>query len=120
MKRRPEKAAAFTFRGTPMKTSSAIVTAALMVLSSAAFAASPEPPGGAASCSPCHATNATIQTPMPNIYGRKPDEIVAAFKAFRSGQRPSTVMGRIAKGYTDDEVQQIADWLATQKQGGSR
>jgi sulfide dehydrogenase cytochrome subunit len=33
---------------------------------------------------------------------------------FRSGQRPSTVMGRIAKGFSDDEIQAIAAWLAVQ------
>jgi len=103
-----------------MKTLSAIATAVLTVISSAAFAASPEPPDGAASCSPCHAASSAIETPVPKIYGRKADEIVAAFKAFRSGERPSTVMGRIAKGYTDDEVVAVAAWLATQKQGGAR
>jgi cytochrome c553 len=93
----------------------AIVVAALALLSSAASAASPEPPNGAAGCSGCHATNAAAQTPVPKIYGRSADEIVAAMAAFRSGQRPSTVMGRIAKGYTDDEIRPIAAWLATQK-----
>ncbi len=93
----------------------AIVVAALALLSSPASAASPEPPNGAAACSACHSTNAAAQTPVPKIYGRSADEIVAAMAAFRSGQRPSTVMGRIAKGYTDDEIRPIAAWLATQK-----
>jgi len=35
--------------------------------------------------------------------------------AFRSGQKPATVMDRIAKGFTDAETRAIADWLATQK-----
>jgi len=34
---------------------------------------------------------------------------------FRSGEKPSTVMGRIAKGFTDDEMKPIAAWLAAQK-----
>lgn len=51
---------------------------------------------------------------MPPIRGREPAEIVAAMEAFRSGQRPSTVMGRIAKGFSDDEIRAIADWLAGQ------
>ncbi len=34
---------------------------------------------------------------------------------FRSGQRPATVMGRIAKGFNDDETKAIAAWLAAQK-----
>ena len=35
-------------------------------------------------------------------------------QAFRSGERPSTVMGRIAKGFPKDEIQAIAVWLAAQ------
>ena len=38
-------------------------------------------------------------------------------QAFRSGERPSTVMGRIAKGFSEDEIQAIAVWLAAQHQG---
>jgi cytochrome subunit of sulfide dehydrogenase len=34
---------------------------------------------------------------------------------FRSGERSSTVMGRIAKGFSDDEMQAIASWLAAQR-----
>jgi cytochrome c553 len=35
-------------------------------------------------------------------------------RAFRSGERPATVMNRIAKGFSDDEIGAIADWLARQ------
>ena len=41
--------------------------------------------------------------------------IVKAMQDFRSGQRAGTVMDRIAKGFTDDEIQAIAAWYATQK-----
>jgi cytochrome c553 len=34
---------------------------------------------------------------------------------FRSGARPGTVMDRIAKGFTDAEIQAIAAWYAEQK-----
>ena len=94
---------------------SATAVAALALLSSAALAASPEPPGGGAACSGCHATNPAVETPVPKIYGRSVDDIMAAMTAFRSGAKPSTVMGRIAKGYTDDEMKPIAAWLAAQK-----
>ena len=73
-----------------------------------------EPPPGASSCSGCHAASAAVDTPVPSIRGRDPAEIVAAMQAFRSGERPSTVMGRIAKGFSDDEIRAIAVWLAAQ------
>jgi cytochrome c553 len=51
---------------------------------------------------------------VPPLRGHDPAEIVAAMQAFRSGERPSTVMGRIAKGFSDDETRAIAAWLAAQ------
>ena len=52
---------------------------------------------------------------MPRLIGRKPADIVAAMQAFKSGQVPSTVMERIAKGFSDDEVKAIAAWYGAQK-----
>ena len=86
---------------------------ALVLVASGAVSAA-EPPPGASSCSGCHATSAAVNTPVPRIRGRKPDEIVAVIAAFRSGERPSTVMGRIAKGFSEDEIRAIAVWLAAQ------
>jgi sulfide dehydrogenase cytochrome subunit len=83
-----------------------------LVFSAGAIAAGPPP--GAASCSGCHASSVSVNTPVPRILGRQPAEIVAAMQAFRGGERPSTVMGRIAKGFSDDEIQAIAVWLAGQ------
>jgi cytochrome subunit of sulfide dehydrogenase len=34
-------------------------------------------------------------------------------QAFRNGERASTVMGRISKGFSDDEIRAIAVWLAS-------
>ena len=41
--------------------------------------------------------------------------IVKAMQDFRSGVRAATVMDRIAKGFTDEEIQAIAAWYAAQK-----
>ncbi len=38
-----------------------------------------------------------------------------AMQDFRSGARAGTVMDRIAKGFTDEEIQAIAAWYAAQK-----
>jgi cytochrome c553 len=45
---------------------------------------------------------------VPPLAGEAPATIVAAVRAFRSGQRPATVMDRIAKGFSDDEIAAIA------------
>jgi cytochrome c553 len=51
---------------------------------------------------------------VPRLAGQNAGEIVAAMRAFRSGQRSATVMDRIAKGFSDDEVKAIAAWFETQ------
>ena len=88
--------------------------AVVLVLLTAAAASAAEPPPGATSCSGCHPPTASAETKVPPIRGRNPAEIVAAMEAFRSGERPSTVMGRIAKGFSDDEIRAVAAWLAAQ------
>ena len=66
-------------------------------------AAAPPPPGATA-CSGCHV-----------LAGRPAANTVAALEAFRSGARPATVRGRIAKGFSPEETQAIATWWAGQK-----
>jgi cytochrome c553 len=91
---------------------SAIVCAAV---APPTFASSGEPPAGASACSGCHPASAGIATPMPRLAGRDAAEIVAQMQAFRAGQRPATVMDRIAKGFSDEEIQAIAAWYAEQR-----
>jgi len=72
-------------------------------------------PPGALSCSGCHASAASVETPVPRLAGQDADAIVAALRAFRGGQKPATVMDRIARGFTDEEIKAIAAWYAAQK-----
>ena len=74
------------------------------------------PPPGASSCSGCHPASAAVDTPVKRLVGRKADEIVADVKAFRSGEKAATIMDRIAKGFTDEEIKAIADWYGAQKE----
>ncbi len=87
----------------------------LLVLVIASTASAAEPPPGASSCSGCHPPTASAETKVAPLRGQNPADIVAAMQAFRSGERPSTVMGRIAKGFSDEEIQAIAAWVAEQR-----
>jgi cytochrome subunit of sulfide dehydrogenase len=89
--------------------------AALLTGTGAMPAQAADAPPGAASCSGCHPAHANAGTPVPRLAGQNAGEIVAAMQAFRSGQRPATVMDRIAKGFSDDEVKVIAAWFETQR-----
>jgi len=90
-----------------------IAGTALGFMTTVVPAASPAPPPGAASCSGCHSASAAVgATVPPRLDGRDPTEIVGALQAFKSGQRAATVMDRIAKGFSDAEIQAIAAWYA--------
>ena len=93
-----------------------LVAAAIGLISiAAAVVASAEPPAGAAACSGCHPASTRVTSPVPRLAGRDSAAIVKAMQDFRSGARAGTVMDRIAKGFTDEEIQAIAAWYAAQK-----
>lgn len=87
-----------------------LLTGIALLASAAQAAAAPAPPG-ASSCSGCHAP-AVLGSPVPPLANRPAAEFEAAMREFRTGQRPATVMDRIAKGFTEDESRAIAAWLA--------
>ena len=66
------------------------------------------PPPGAASCSGCHGPAA-----LP-INGQGAAALSGAMLAYRSGERPSTLMGRLMKPLTPDEIAAIAAWVSEQ------
>jgi cytochrome c553 len=88
--------------------------ATLAAMTASAWSA--DPPPGAASCSGCHPATQGVTTPVPRLNGRNANDIIAAMTEFRTGKRPTTIMDRIAKGFTDDETKAIAAWLAAQKE----
>jgi cytochrome subunit of sulfide dehydrogenase len=89
---------------------SALALAMLPVAASAA-----EAPPGASSCSGCHAPAAASSgAAVPPIGGRPAAETARLIREFKSGERPATVMGRIAKGFDDAEINAIAQWLGAQ------
>ena len=96
------------------RTAIAVLLSLCVSGATAADVAADAPPG-ASSCSGCHPVSRSVDTPVVRLVGRNPAEIVAAVQAFRSGQRPATVMDRVSKGFSDDEIKAIADWYGAQK-----
>jgi cytochrome subunit of sulfide dehydrogenase len=91
----------------------AAVLAVASILPVAATAA--DAPPGATSCSGCHSPDATDTSVPPRLIGRDPAKMVTALQEFRSGQRAATIMDRVVKGFTPDEIQAIAAWYGAQK-----
>ena len=86
--------------------------ASTLLLASPAWAA--DAPPGASSCTGCHAPKHVADSVIPRIAGRKADDIVKFMREYRSGAWPSSVMGRIAKGFDDQQIDAIAAWFAAQ------
>jgi len=67
----------------------------------------------AATCANCHGTDGrSVTKEMASLAGLPKDYLVAQMKAFRDGARPATVMPQIAKGYSDAQIELVADYLS--------
>lgn len=65
------------------------------------------------SCASCHGTDGKSVGIIPSFYGKSPEYLETALKDFKSGKRYSTVMGRHAKGYSDEDIHLIAQYFGT-------
>lgn len=84
----------------------------------AATAAEPHVSGQrlSATCAACHGTNgATTGDALPSLAGQSKNALVSSMQAFKAGTRQATIMHQIAKGYTDEQIELIAAYFATQK-----
>jgi len=67
-------------------------------------------------CYSCHGMHGNSLGPAsPSIAQMEKTAFVEAMQAFKSGDTDSTIMGRIAKGYTDEEIERMAGHFAAQK-----
>lgn len=69
----------------------------------------------AANCAACHGTaGITEGTVLPSLAGQGKGTLLVALKAYKSGARQGTIMPQIAKGYTDGQLAQLAEFFAAQ------
>jgi cytochrome c553 len=71
--------------------------------------------GMAASCSACHGTHGIAQPGMESLAGKSRDELVQKMLDFKSGKKPATLMHQLSKGYSDQQIEQMADYFAALK-----
>jgi cytochrome subunit of sulfide dehydrogenase len=87
-----------------------------MAASSAVCAQDSAARNTAAACAICHGTDGRAVTKdVVPLAGLPREHIASQMRAFRDGQRPATVMHQIAKGYTDQQIDAMAGWFASQK-----
>ena len=60
-------------------------------------------------CAGCHGTDGASNGPaIPTIAGLSNDYFVEIMQGYADGTVPATIMDRIAKGYNEDEIKQLA------------
>lgn len=92
------------------------LAALVSLCAGAAVAAPPSAAMLSNACAGCHGTNGGSAGPsMPSLAGQSKEAIVDAMKKFKSGERPSTIMGRLAKGYSDADFATMGDYFSRQK-----
>lgn len=89
--------------------------AALCAVAPAAHAQDYQARSWAASCAACHGTNGQGGHEVPVIAGRSKTDLLLLLKEFKSDQRKTaTIMHQHAKGYTDAQLERIADYFSRQ------
>lgn len=72
----------------------------------------------AATCYTCHGTHGVSPGSIPSINEISADHMNSILQGYRSGQRVSTVMGRHASGYSDEEIREVSNYFGNlQKRG---
>ncbi|HET9652196.1 MAG TPA: cytochrome c [Usitatibacter sp.] len=94
------------------------ITAAIALLASAAAlpgaAAEAQAPSKAALCTTCHGPlGISVAPDAPNLAGQPRIYLVAQLGAYRSGKRTHEQMSLIAKGLSDADILELADWYSS-------
>lgn len=91
-----------------------LLTAGLIATGSAVAAHDRQAQVWAASCAACHGTHGKSNSAIPSIAGQDKQALLAKLKAYKSDQLSATVMHQHAKGYSDAELERLADFFSRQ------
>jgi cytochrome c553 len=69
----------------------------------------------AATCAACHGTNGMAQPGMVSLAGQSKEALQQKMLYYKSGALPATLMHQLAKGYSDEQIEQLASYFAAQK-----
>jgi cytochrome c553 len=69
----------------------------------------------AAACANCHGTLGVAQPGMESLAGVPKDDLLKKMLDFKAGRKPATLMHQISKGYTDEQLEQLAGYFAALK-----
>lgn len=70
----------------------------------------------ASTCFTCHGTDGrSVGGVPPSLAGQDKNYLLQQMKDFKAGKRPATIMHQQAKGYTDEQLELIANYFASVK-----
>lgn len=69
----------------------------------------------AAQCNGCHGFKGQSKGAAPAINGLPKSYIMSSMMDFKADKRPATIMNRIAKGYSDQEIENVAEYYSSVK-----
>ncbi len=100
----------------PAKKSLAMLLSSILMLGSTQLMAAPSASMLANTCAGCHGTDGASMGPAtPTIAGMSAEYFRTVMKEYQEDDRASTIMGRIARGYTEAEIALMADLYAGKK-----
>lgn len=70
----------------------------------------------AATCAQCHGTDghAVAGEPLVKLAGLPRQHLLTQLMAFRTGQRPATIMHQITRGYSQEQLEELSTYFAAQ------
>jgi sulfide dehydrogenase cytochrome subunit len=66
-------------------------------------------------CFTCHGTDGRSPNAVPTLNGKSADYLLRRMLGFKHGKGDPTIMNRIARGYTDDEIARVTAYIAKLK-----
>jgi cytochrome c553 len=66
----------------------------------------------AASCASCHGTHGVAQAGMESLAGQPKEDFLKKMQDFKSGRKPATLMHQLSKGYSQEQIDQLASYFA--------
>jgi cytochrome c553 len=85
----------------------------LLLMVTQAYSQSLQVQQWASSCTSCHGSDGYSRGGIPSIAGLNKNTIIESMGDYKSGKRTGTIMHQISKGYSDVQIEKIADYFAS-------